>query len=345
MNKKYSSWAVAAAIAAPLTAQAANPDDFDKRFYVAPFGQFTVRDGDRQADNGWGGGLALGKPISRLLNLELQGAYETLGEQATGPGEYRNIPFGLDALIFLKRTGLQPYLVLGGGGMYTKTDGNALLGVTSQSGTGWMANAGVGLIYPFNDTVALRTDARYRWDNNPADALGRSSFGDLVFRAGLQIALGPKPVPPVIPVAAPPPAPPPPPPPPAKLLPKKIDFAADALFDFDKAVLKPLGIEMLDELVSVLSGATFDTILAIGHTDPIGSDAYNQRLSERRAEAVEAYLVSKGISAERITAEGKGKTQLKITAADCKGKVGKALIECYAPNRRVETSVTGEKPQ
>ncbi len=153
-------------------------------------------------------------------------------------------------------------------------------------------------------------------------------------------------------ICEPPPPPPPPAPPPpvepapVKLLPKKIDFSADALFDFDKYALKPKGTEMLDELASVLSGATYDTILAIGYTDPIGSEKYNLKLSERRAAAVKTYLVSKGIQAERITTEGRGKTNLKVTMADCKGSKGrKALIECLQPNRRVEVSVSGTKPQ
>jgi OOP family OmpA-OmpF porin len=146
----------------------------------------------------------------------------------------------------------------------------------------------------------------------------------------------------------PPPAPPPPPvePAPVKLLPKKIDFSADALFDFDKYALKPKGTEMLDELASVLSGATYDTISAVGYTDPIGSAAYNQKLSERRANAVKTYLTGKGIAPEKVAAQGKGKDNLKVTFADCKGSKGrKALIECLQPNRRVEVSVSGTKPQ
>lgn len=147
----------------------------------------------------------------------------------------------------------------------------------------------------------------------------------------------------------PPPAPPPPAPvepAPVKLLPKKIEFSADALYDFDKSVLRPKGKEMLDELASVLSGATYDNISAIGYTDPIGSAKYNQGLSERRASSVKSYLGEKGIPAEKIKAEGRGKNDLKVTFADCKGSKGrKALIECLQPNRRTEVSVTGTKPQ
>jgi OOP family OmpA-OmpF porin len=96
----------------------------------------------------------------------------------------------------------------------------------------------------------------------------------------------------------------------------------------------------------VLSGATYDNISAIGYTDPIGSAKYNQGLSERRASSVKSYLGEKGIPAEKIKAEGRGKNDLKVTFADYKGSKGrKALIECLQPNRRTEVSVTGTKPQ
>lgn len=146
-------------------------------------------------------------------------------------------------------------------------------------------------------------------------------------------------------------APPPPPPPakpapkkePAKLLPQKINFSGDALFDFDKAVLRPEGKAMLDDLARVLQGAKYEVILAIGHTDRIGTQAYNQKLSVRRAEAVKKYLVDKGIEPNRIYAEGKGETQPVTKPGDCKGKRGKALIACLQPDRRVDVEVTGTK--
>ena len=91
---------------------------------------------------------------------------------------------------------------------------------------------------------------------------------------------------------------PPPVTPPATVAAEKITFAADAFFDFDKSTLKPEGKAKLDDLVSKLGGFNLEVIIAVGHTDSIGSNAYNQKLSVRRAESVKAYLVGKGIEGE-----------------------------------------------
>jgi OOP family OmpA-OmpF porin len=130
---------------------------------------------------------------------------------------------------------------------------------------------------------------------------------------------------------------------PQKLLPQKINFSADALFDFDSADLRPAGKAMLDDLTRVLQGAKYEVILAIGHADRIGSVKYNQKLSVRRAEAVKKYLVDKGIEPNRVYAEGKGKSQPLTKAADCRMKNRKALIACLQPDRRVDVEVTGTK--
>ncbi len=133
-------------------------------------------------------------------------------------------------------------------------------------------------------------------------------------------------------------APPPPPKPAAKPAPKpvteKVTFAADVFFDFDKAVLKPEGKAKLDDLVGKLKTVALEVIIAIGHTDNIGSKEYNQKLSVRRAEAVKAYLVSKGIEPNRIYTEGKGLTQ---PIADNRTAAGRAK------NRRVEIEVVGTR--
>jgi OOP family OmpA-OmpF porin len=152
-----------------------------------------------------------------------------------------------------------------------------------------------------------------------------------------------KPAPPPPPAVVPPPPPPPPPPAPPTV--QKITLAAKALFDFDKAVLKPEGKTAIDtEVISKLSLVTqLELVLVTGHTDRIGSQAYNQKLSERRADAVRDYLVSKGIAKNKIETLGMGKTQ-PVPGVVCNQpypKERKALIACLAPNRRVEVEVKG----
>ena len=131
------------------------------------------------------------------------------------------------------------------------------------------------------------------------------------------------------PVAAPAPAPAPQPP-----AATKVTYAADAFFDFDKAVLKPEGKAKLDDLVDKVKGINLEVIIAVGHTDSVGSDGYNQKLSVRRAEAVKSYLVSKGIEKNRVYTEGKGEKQ---PVADNKTAEGRAK------NRRVEIEVVGTR--
>ena len=121
---------------------------------------------------------------------------------------------------------------------------------------------------------------------------------------------------------------------PAPAVATKVTYAADAFFDFDKSVLKPEGKAKLDDLASKVKDINLEVIIAVGHTDSVGSDAYNQKLSVRRSEAVKAYLVSKGIEKNRVYTEGKGEKQ---PVADNKTKEGRAK------NRRVEIEVVGTR--
>ena len=169
----------------------------------------------------------------------------------------------------------------------------------------------------------------------------------------------PKPAPPPPPKPAPAPKPEPvpaprveapkPKPEPEKPKPvaEKVTFAADVLFDFDKAVVKPEGKSKLDDLSNKVKGINLEVIIAIGHADSIGSDAYNQRLSVRRAESIKAYMVSRGVEANRIYTEGKGEKQ-PVTAGKCKNmgkehRSNKKMVDCLQADRRVDIEVIGTR--
>jgi OmpA-OmpF porin, OOP family len=183
------------------------------------------------------------------------------------------------------------------------------------------------------------------WQNGSGELVWKNGTNELCWRdanwtpataaVGCDGALVPPPPPAAVvapapaPAAAPAPAPAPQPP-----AATKVTYAADAFFDFDKAVLKPEGKAKLDDLVGKVQGINLEVIIAVGHTDSVGTDAYNQKLSVRRAEAVKAYLVSKGIEKNRVYTEGKGEKQ---PVADNKTAEGRAK------NRRVEIEVVGTR--
>jgi len=158
--------------------------------------------------------------------------------------------------------------------------------------------------------------------------------------AGCAATPEPAPAPPPAPAPqAPPPPPPPPPAPKPAPKPEKVTTASTVNFDFDRYVIRPDARSKLDDLVGKLRSVNLEVVIAVGHADRIGSDAYNMKLSVRRADSVKAYLVSKGIGTSRIYTEGKGERQ---PVKDCKGdKKTKELIACLEPNRRVDTEAVG----
>jgi OOP family OmpA-OmpF porin len=207
---------------------------------------------------------------------------------------------------------------------------------------------GLGLQYAFTESLAIRTEVeRYRIN----DAVGNKGDIDqisvgLVYRFGGKTP-APRAAAPEYVAAAPAPqsvaaTPPPPPPPPA---PTKVTFSADSLFDFDQATVKPAGKQALDKFSADLRGTDFNVITVTGHTDRIGSHAYNMKLSTRRAEAVKSHLVeSAGIPAGKVGARGINGAEPVTKPGDCKGtKVSKELIACLQPDRRVEVEVSGTK--
>jgi OOP family OmpA-OmpF porin len=219
--------------------------------------------------------------------------------------------------------------------------GNRLFAVTNPNPSERKLNAkaGLGLEYKFSEALALRAEVeRYRVN----DAVGNRGDVDmaslnLVYKLGRPAARAVVVTPPPV-VAEPMPAPrvveAPPAPPPQQPVSEKVSFSAESLFDFDKAIVKADGKAALDGLLANLQGMNTEAIVTVGHTDSVGTDAYNAKLSLRRAEAVKAYLVSKDVEASRVFVEGKGESQ---PVADNKTAEGRAK------NRRVTVEVVGTR--
>ena len=121
-----------------------------------------------------------------------------------------------------------------------------------------------------------------------------------------------------------------------------VNFETEPLFNFDKSEIRADQGAKLDEFISSLAGAQYDSIAVVGHADRIGKEGYNKKLSERRANAVKTYLAGKGVPGHKIRTEGRGESE-PVTGDTCAKTRGKALISCLQPDRRVDVSVNASK--
>lgn len=135
----------------------------------------------------------------------------------------------------------------------------------------------------------------------------------------------------------------PPAPPAAPVAPKVGPITASVLFDFDRSVIRAGETTNLDELATRFRGQGFDRVEAIGHADRIGTQPYNLRLSQQRAEAVSAYLAGKGVAAGSIRTAAKGESE-SATGDTCRTmgaerRANRKLVECLQPDRRVQLTL------
>jgi len=207
----------------------------------------------------------------------------------------------------------------------------------SDNDTGVSPLAAVGFEYAVTKNWATRLD--YQWVNNIGDAATVGARPDnATLSVGVSYRFGQDDA--VAPVVAPAPAPAP------VVQTHKFTLKSDVLFTFGKSTLKPEGRQALDQLYTQLSSLDpkDGSVVVLGYTDPVGSEASNQKLSEQRAQSVVDYLVSKGIPSNKISAQGKGEAdQITGNLGYKSGRATKAQIAGFAPNRRVEIEVKGIK--
>ena len=323
------------AVAPAMADDSSHPwNDEVGQWFVAPFVGHTFVDDDRLLDDGLHWGASIGKHLNEHWTAQLtgySGDYDNDGRRPewTWPASFDGSMSGVSAdlmRVFARDSRFSPY-ILGGIG-YQSSDYEGL-----ERDDNVTASLGVGALWDLARsadgarTVALRPEVRSMWDMQSGNTLN-----DIYASVGLVLGWGaPRPVP----VAAEPPPPPPPPPPPAKCPDSDGDGVCDemdkcpstpagttvdkfgcpcaqelkVLFDFDKAELRPESITELERVVKFMNDVPFATALIEGHTDSIGTEAYNLALSDRRAKAVFDYLTSRGVDPARLKSVGYGESR------------------------------------
>jgi OOP family OmpA-OmpF porin len=347
-------WFALMAIAAPAFAQFGPPPKSeqtewqadDNPWYVSPMFDWVLDRDGRNSNDGLGGSIYGGKFFDRHFAAELGYFHHWFDRSVANGRQWRENGAELSGLFFFNRTWpIQPFLIASVDYVHT-TRPDEVKGVDTRENDGdnFAAAAGAGLMLPFRVfgyPIGLRTDARMRWlkvgskllanTDHSTTANTDGEFMEPVLRVGLMIpicahkvAAAAPPPPPPPPVRA---APPPPPPPPAE---EGMKFE-DVNFPYNKSTLTDKAKASLDKdaksIGTMVQKNSKTAVEVSGHTDWIGSDAYNQALSERRAQSVKDYLVRKGVEGNRITTQAFGESK---PVADNRTDEGRAL------NRRAE---------
>lgn len=346
-------WTVLCALTA--ASSLAHAADETGKWYLNPQAGYLWADDDRTVDDDYYYGLGVGKHVSPEWSVELNGL--TGSYDGIGGGELDITAFSVDALrVFMRPSRVSPFLSIGAG--YINDDPS----IGSSEGS-LLAQVGAGLLIDVAESSSgsfvfqLRPEVKARWDF--IDVEPNDRFLDYMAGIGFQFAFGAprreEAPPPPAPAAAPP-APPPPPPAPkdsdgdgvldpsdrcpdtprgtavdAVGCPRKGSITLQGVnFEFNSATLTADSRPVLDEVAADLKKYPRLKVELQGHTDSVGADAYNLRLSQRRADSVREYLLSQGVAADQLTAKGYGETQ---PVADNKSESGRA------ENRRVAMSV------
>jgi OOP family OmpA-OmpF porin len=333
--------AAACALACIGTASAQSNETYNPSDYILLNGS-AIKPDSKFPENktGYGGGIKFGIPLSPSWDLQIGGNYADSKQDGAKMHEYLA---GIDALYLFTPGGFRPFVLAGVG---VSRDGISDPAVGSFRRTSPYLDAGLGFQYKFTPTLGMQADVRevgslYR---DRIDQYDMKHAANTYVNVGLTWAFGGPPAPPPTPViettrttettvVTTPPAPIIAPPPPAPVM-KKYTLSASELFAFNSAKLGP-NQPKLDEVATTMNAnADIQSVTIIGYTDRIGSKAYNQKLSEERANSVKAYLAGKGVAGSRLTAVGKGESDPVVECKDEKKRP--ALIKCLEPNRRVE---------
>lgn len=335
------------AASAPTWSQSSG-DNYNPSWYVVP--SINLVDPDSRFgvnDNGEGVGLRFGKPVSASWDVQLGGSFSR--SRQAGSTLRRNA-LGIDGLYLFSRERLRPYVLVGVGVEYDKLS----TPTNRTQRTSSFINAGLGVQYSLSEQWALQADFRRAQTYLRGDTFGFDRARTNVASLGViytfdkpasyapVVREAPRPAPvaqaPAAPLVSPAPQPmaatpvPAPAPLPAPRT-ERYTLSDVELFAFDSAQLRTPQPK-LDEIASALSqNAQVGNVVITGYTDRLGSEAYNLKLSQQRADAVKQYLANKGVGAARLSAVGRGEASPKVT---CNDRVRKDLIECLAPNRRVE---------
>lgn len=351
--------AIVLAIAAVSLATAAQAAPKDDSWYLgakvgwsrfADTGQSNYIRDNYKVDNNkaradqLGAGGYVGYQANRYIGFEL--GYDWLGRMPykadraeKGTGAFKAHGLQLTAKLGIPITdSIDLYTRLGG--MAWRADGRFHEGPVQNNrarrdykkhDTGVSGLVAAGIEYALTNSLATRLDYQWIWNIGDDDTVGARPDNGML-SLGMAYRFGQDNPPVVI-------APPIPP----KVETKHFSLKSDVLFNFNKATLKSEGKTELDSLFAQVSNIapTEGHIKVMGYTDRIGSEAYNKKLSQRRAQAVVDYMISKGVPADKISAVGLGKAD-PVTGSSCNNiKQRKALIECLAPDRRVEIDIVG----